>query len=507
MANSQAAPALRTPDEHDRRLLATVHPPEWRNPEPKGRYHLVVIGAGTGGLVTAAIAAGLGAKVALVERHLMGGDCLNTGCVPSKAVIRAARAWCVARRAAERFGGPAATGPGDFAAAMERMRRVRAELSPADGAERFRGLGVDVFFGDARFVSREVVEVRGARLRFRRAVIATGARPAAPPVPGLEGVGYLTSESVFSLRELPARLAVVGGGPVGCELAQSFARFGSRVVLLDAADRILGRDDPAAARVVLTALERDGVEVLTGARLGAVERRDGGAVLRFEWAGAREEREVDAILVAAGRAPNVEGLGLEAAGVEHGPEGVRVDERLRTTNHAVFAVGDVASSYRFTHVADAQARLVVRNALFAGRGSADDLVIPWCTYTDPELAHVGLSSADAERRDDVETLTVPLDEVDRARIDGDGPGFLRLHLPKGSDAILGATLVGEHAGEIISQLTQAIVTGTGLEKLGDVIFPYPTRADVLRRAADQWRRRKLTPLAKAVLGAWLRVRG
>jgi pyruvate/2-oxoglutarate dehydrogenase complex dihydrolipoamide dehydrogenase (E3) component len=498
---------MRPSDAHNRQLVENVHPPDWTNPRASERYHLVVVGGGTGGLVTAAIAMALGARVALIERHLLGGDCLNVGCVPSKAMIRAARGWQAAAEATERFGGPAVGGDGDFGHVMERMRRIRAELSAHDGAARFRDLGVDVFLGDAVFEGRDAVHVDGQTLRFRRAVIATGTRPAAPPIPGLAEAGYLTNESVFSLTELPRRLAVIGGGPIGCELAQSFARFGSEVTLLEAGERILLKDDPDAAAIIAAALERDGIRILAGAQATAVEVRGEERAIRYSRDGIREELVVDQILVAAGRTPNVEKLGLEAAGVHFdGKKGVRVNDRLRTANPRVYAIGDVASPYQFTHVADAHARMVVRNALFFGRAKASDLVIPWVTYTAPELAHVGILPDEAARRtDEIETVAIPLGEVDRARLDGETEGFLKVYLEKGSDSILGATLVAEHAGDIISQIGQAMTQGIGLGKLGETIFPYPTQAEVIRKAADQWRRRKLTPLAKSVFETFFRI--
>lgn len=507
-ATTQAGihPALEPLDEHNRRLRDCVHPPGWTNPEPRERYHLVVVGAGTGGLVTAAIGAALGAKVALVERGLMGGDCLNVGCVPSKALLRAARAWAEARAAAEHFGAPGVTGEGDFGRAMERMRRIRAGIAPHDSAARFRDLGVDVFLGEGRFTAKDTLRVGGETLRFRRAVIATGARAAVPPVPGLEEAGYLTNETVFSLTALPRRLAVLGGGPIGCELAQAFARFGSDVTVLDVAPRILTKDDAAAARVVARALERDGVRLMLESRVQRVERRGEARVLQVEHGGGTEALVCDALLVAAGRAPNVERMGLHRAEVRCGERGVEVDDRMRTSNPRIYAVGDVASKYQFTHAADAQARMVVRNALFFGRQKASELVVPWVTYTAPELAQVGLTAeAAAEQGVEVDTLTVALEDVDRARLDGATEGFLRVHLEKGSDTILGATLVGEHAGEIISQLTQAMTAGIGLGKLGETIFPYPTHAEALRRAADAWRRTKLTPTAERAFDLFFRV--
>lgn len=501
-----AAERFAATGEHDRRLLENVHPPDWTNPAPEDRYHLVVVGAGTGGLVTAAIGAALGAKVALVERHLMGGDCLNVGCVPSKAVIRAARAWAEAREAAERFGGPRAEGPGDFAAAMERMRRLRAGISPTDGAARFRELGVDVFLGEGRFTAPDALEVGGATLRFRRAVIATGARAAAPPIPGLAEAGYLTNETVFGLTELPRRFVVIGAGPIGCEMAQAFARFGSEVHLLDRAAVVLPREDADAARVVQGRMERDGVRMHLSTAITRVERRGGETVVHFEREGRAESVSGDALLVAVGRAPNVEGLGLEAAGVRAGPRGVDVDDRLRTSNPRVYAVGDVAGSWAFTHLADAHARLVVQNALFFGRGKASSLVVPWCTYTSPELARVGRTEAEArEAGHAVETITVPFHDVDRAVLDGETEGFLRVHVKEGGDTILGATLVGEHAGDLVTLVTQAMAAGRGLLSLGEAIYPYPTQAEVVRKAADALRRRKLTPLARRAFDAFFRV--
>jgi pyruvate/2-oxoglutarate dehydrogenase complex dihydrolipoamide dehydrogenase (E3) component len=493
-------------DEHNLRLIANVHPPDWVNPEPASRYHMVVIGAGTAGLVSAAGAAGLGAKVAIIERHLMGGDCLNVGCVPSKGVIRAARSWQEARQSAERFGGPAVDpqSRGDFGAAMARMRRLRAGISIHDSAERFRGLGVDVFLGDGRFTGPDTVEVGGKTLRFRRAVIATGARAAVPPIPGLAGAGYLTNETVFNLTELPARLVVIGGGPIGCEMAQAFARLGSRVTLLDKDSHVLHREDAAAAEVVQQAMLRDGVQLELQAKILEVRARQ----VVIETGGQRKEIPFDEILVAAGRAPNIEGLGLEAAGVKYSKKGVEVDDNLRTSNRSVFACGDVASRFQFTHIADAQARIVIQNALFFGRAKASALTVPWCTYTSPEIAHVGLYEKDArERGTAVDTLTVPLSTVDRAILDGADEGFLRLHLEKGKDRILGATLVADHAGDMIGELCLAITHRIGLGKIASVIHPYPTQGEVVKKAADQWRRTKLTPGVKKLFERWFRVLG
>jgi pyruvate/2-oxoglutarate dehydrogenase complex dihydrolipoamide dehydrogenase (E3) component len=495
-------------DEHNPRLLENVHPSGWVNPEPKDRYHLVVIGAGTAGLVTAAAAAGLGARVALVERDLMGGDCLNVGCVPSKAIIRAARAWHEAGEAHRLFGGPPAAKHGDFGAVMERMRRIRADLSSVDSVHRFRELGVDVFLGDGRFAGPTVVEIGDRRLEFRRAVIATGGRPKVPDIPGLDAAGYWTNETIFSLTELPPRLLVIGAGPVGCELGQAFARFGSQVTVIDRGEHALAKEDADAARVVENAMERDGVVFRPRASISRVERSGGEKLIVLQGANGEEQVRGDEILVAAGRAPNVERLNLEAAGIGYDRAGVRVNDRLRTTNRRVYAAGDICSRFHFTHAADALARIVVQNALFYGRARASRLVIPWTTYTSPEVAHVGLYENDARAAGlQVDTLTIPMHQVDRAVLDGETEGFFRIHLKKRTDRILGATLVAEHAGEMISEFSVAMTAGLGLGQIGATIHPYPTQAEVFRKAADAWRRKKLTPMVKRVLQLFFRFLG
>jgi pyruvate/2-oxoglutarate dehydrogenase complex dihydrolipoamide dehydrogenase (E3) component len=502
---TEPTPALQPIDDYDRELLRNVHPPDWQNPEPRGRYDLVVVGAGTAGLVCAAGAAGLGARVALVERHLLGGDCLNVGCVPSKALISAARVWHEVFNGS-RFGAPPHIGTGNFAAAMERMRRLRAAISPHDSAARFRDLGVDVFLGQGRFTSSEAVEVEGCRLTFKRAVVATGGRAGAPPIPGLAEAGYLSNETVFSLTALPRRLAVLGAGPIGCELAQCFARFGSQVTVLELLPRIMPREDDDAAELVAGALRRDGVRLELGVKVTGITADGRGRELRYERDGESSRVMVDEILVAVGRVPNVDGLGLEAAGVEYGPKGVKVDEHFRTTQPKIFACGDVASQLQFTHAADAQARAVLRNAFFRGRVKASDLLIPWCTYTSPEVAHVGIYPHEAaERGVELDTLRVELAEVDRARLDGEEEGFLKLHVKAKSDRILGATLVAARAGDLIGELCVAVRAGVGLKTLADTIHPYPTQAEVVKRAADAWNRRRLTPRTRKLLGLWFRL--
>jgi len=496
-------------DENDARLLANVHPPDWLNPEPAPRYNLVVIGAGTAGLVAAAGAAGLGARVALIERRLMGGDCLNFGCVPSKALIRSARA----RAACERAGAFGVTGTGatgvDLHAALERMRRVRAELSANDSARRFRDLGVDVFVGEGRFVSRDTVEVAGRRLNFARALVATGARPVAPPIPGLADSGFLTNETVFSLSELPRRIAIIGAGPIGCELAQTMQRLGAQVYLLEALDGILPREDRDAAAIIARTLAHEGVELVTGCNVTRAARRAAARTLSLEARGASRHVEVDEIFVGAGRLPNVNGLGLESAGVAYDPKsGIHVDDYLQSTNPRIFAAGDVCSPLQFTHLSDAHARIVIRNALFFGRERVRRLAIPRCIYTEPEIAQVGLNAAEAAARAiAIRTFVQPLDAVDRALLDGETEGFAKVHVREGTDQIVGATIVAAHAGEMISELTLAMTAGIGLARIASAIHPYPTQAEAIKKIADAYNRTRLTPSRKRLLErllAWRR---
>jgi pyruvate/2-oxoglutarate dehydrogenase complex dihydrolipoamide dehydrogenase (E3) component len=499
---------LRPFDAANAQLVRTVAPTGWVPPVPKGRYHLVVIGAGTAGLVSAAIAAGLGARVALIEKHLFGGDCLNFGCVPSKAVIRAARAWHDARRASLEFGGPAASGDGDFGAVMARLRRLRADISHVDGVERFRALGIDVFLGAAAFASPDSVQVGDATLRFRRAIIATGASAARPPIPGLAETSFDTNESIFSLTERPARLVVIGGGPIGAELAQSFARFGSDVTVVHTNQHVLPREDRDAAVIVADAMVRDGIRLVNEAEIERVSHDGAQFTVKLAGESASSQLVADRLLVATGRTPNVEGLALEAAGVRYSRQGVSVDDRLRTSNPRVYAIGDVSSRLQFTHMADAQARLVVANALFfgIGGGRVSRLVVPRVTYTDPEVAHVGMTVAEAAAAGHaIETVRVELDDNDRARLDGDSDGFLKVHLAAGTDRILGATLVAAHAGEMIGEMAVAITNGVGLGAVGRTIHAYPTQAEVFRRAADAWRKRAFTPRVRRLFDWWFRV--
>ncbi|MBD2518701.1 mercuric reductase [Nostoc sp. FACHB-973] len=500
---------VRPMDEFNQKLVSYVHPPNWVNPQPADVYDLVVIGAGTAGLVVAAGAAGLdlGLKVALIEKHLMGGDCLNVGCVPSKTVIRSARVvgeiWNAKNLGVNI---PQHNIDVDFPTVMARMRRIRADISHNDSAERFKNLGVDVFLGSGRFASKNTVEVGDKTLRFKKAVIATGARAAQPAIPGLEQAGYLTNETVFSLIQRPERLAVIGGGPIGCELAQALRRLGSEVVLFHSGSQILNKEDAEAAKILQRVLINEGIRVVLNSKLEEVVTVTEGKRLYFSSNGHRDSVTVDEILVGTGRAPNVEGLNLEAAGVEYDKrEGVKVNDYLQTTNPKIFAAGDICMKWKFTHAADAAARIVIKNTLFSpfglGRTKLSSLVMPWVTYTDPEIAHVGMYEHEAQKLGiEVTTIAIPFNIVDRAIADGEDLGFLKIHHKKGSDEILGATIVAPHAGEMISEVTTAIVNKIGLSKLSSVIHPYPTQAEAIKKAADAYRRTLLTSTTKKLLG-------
>jgi pyruvate/2-oxoglutarate dehydrogenase complex dihydrolipoamide dehydrogenase (E3) component len=496
-------------DEADAQLLNRVHPPGWRNPPPAARYDLVVLGGGTAGLVSAMGAAGLGARVALVERHLLGGDCLITGCVPSKSLIRSARVLGEIRRA----GTLGVTVDGvkiDFGAVMRRMRQRRASISRHDAAERLRSAGVDVFFGSAAFANDRTIVVENQNLRFSRAVIATGGRPTVPPIPGLDTVPYYTNETIFSLTELPRRLLVIGAGPIGCELAQALARFGSSVTVVDQAQQILPREDADAAAIARQSLESDGVRFELGVTLERVLGASG--ELRVSYIrtgpGSRISGQVvaDLILVATGRTPNIEDLDLAAAHIHATKHGVVVNDRLQTSNSRVYASGDVCSRYQFTHAADAMSRIVLQNALFFGRRRASALVIPWVTYIDPEIAHVGVFESDVVRSDGrLDSITVPLADVDRAVVDDQTDGFVRVHHERGR--IRGCTIVAAHAGEMIGQVVYAMTHGGTLAKLSSTIHPYPTQAEALRKVGDAYRRQAVTPRLRRWLEryfAWTR---
>lgn len=506
MTNLKRDPVVAPWDRSNRELVANVRPGDWENPEPAEMYNLVVIGAGTAGLVTAAGAAWLGAKVALVEKHLLGGDCLNTGCVPSKTLIRSSRAAAGITEApifGIRVPGGSAV---DFAAVMERVRSVRARVSSDDSAERLTSLGVDVFFGDARFTGPDTVVVGGDELRFRKAVIATGARAVRPHIDGVEEAGYLTNETVFSITEQPSSLAVIGGGPIGCELAQAFQRLGTQVTLFHKHGHILDREDPDAAEIVQERFRKEGIDLLLGCSPSRIEITGDGKLVHYSCEGRESSVLVDEIISGAGRAPNTEDLGLDLAGVDFDKrKGVIVNDRLQTTNPRIFAAGDVCMKWKFTHAADAAARIVIQNALFKGRKKLGTLTMPWCTYTDPEIAHVGMYQSEAEARGlGIDTFTRKMHEVDRAMTDGEEEGFVKVHVFKGTDRIAGATIVAGHAGDMISEISLAMVSGIGLGRITNAIHPYPTQAEAIHQLSDEYNRTRLTPMLKKIIEGWMK---
>lgn len=478
---AQGGTGAAEPDAQYRRL---VFPSDYRNPSPADRYDLVVIGAGPAGLVTSITAASLGARVALVERRAMGGDCLNVGCVPSKTLLAAAAAGL------------------SYDAAVERVRSVRTRIAHHDSVERYTGSGVAVFLGEAVFEAAHRVRVGQTVLNTRRTVIATGARAVLPPIPGLADIAPLTYETVFEQRTLPRSLAVLGAGAIGCELAQAFARLGSRVELIERAHQILPAEATQAVRLIAAALARDGVTLHLGATVQSAVRTAAGKTLML----ADGRRIVaDEVLVAAGRCRNVDGLGLERAGVNLDARAmIAVDVHLRTSHPHIYAAGDVCSAHPFTHAADAHARIVIRNALFGGRGRVDRLVVPRCVYTRPELAQVGAGVCELERAGRrFERHRVDWGQLDRGATDDADDGFVEV-LADGRGRILGATLVGRDAGEQIAPLVVLMSRRVALGSLGSLVLPYPTRSEYLRRVADAHVRGRLTPRVAGWLRWWLR---
>jgi pyruvate/2-oxoglutarate dehydrogenase complex dihydrolipoamide dehydrogenase (E3) component/uncharacterized membrane protein YdjX (TVP38/TMEM64 family) len=480
----------------------------WQRPDSYD-YNMVVIGAGSAGLVSAYIAAATKARVALVEQHRMGGDCLNTGCVPSKALIRSARLLSHIGRSRE-FGVAEASARFDFADVMERVAGVVRQVEPHDSVERYQALGVDCVTGRARITTPWTVEVETAAgprtLTTKSIVIAAGARPFVPPIPGLEQAGYLTSDTLWSLRERPARLVVLGGGPIGCELAQAFARLGSRVTQIEMAPRLMMREDPDVSQQVLERFSAEGVDVRLGHKASRVETDGDVKRLIAEHDGRETAIEFDQILVAVGRVANTAGYGLEELGIGNTAQRtVETDETLQTIYPNIYACGDVAGPFQFTHVASHQAWYAAVNALFGAFRTfkADYRVIPWATFTDPEVARVGLNETDATQRGVPHTVTVyGIDDLDRAIADSEAHGFVKVLTSPGTDRILGVTIVGEHAADLIAEYVLAMKHGLGLNKILGTIHIYPTMAEANKYAAGAWKRSTVTQGQWAVLRAW-----
>jgi len=474
-------------------------------------FNVVVIGAGTGGLVTAAGTAGLGGRVALIERNKMGGDCLNFGCVPSKALISSAR-LIQQIRSAEKWGLDRQEPQFAFEKIFDRMRARRAKIAPNDSQERFESLGVEVFRGEGRFISPHELEVDGHKLHGQNFVIATGSRATIPSIEGLDAVPYFTNETIFDeLKQKPASMIVLGGGPIGCELAQTFCRLGVRVTVVQRRSQLLPREDRDVADFLEGCLTSEGVRVIKNTNARSVrENGDGTIALQLfdRESSCQTETPVvaDALLIAVGRTPNFRKLRLKAARVEFGESGVHVNEFLQTSQPHIYAVGDVVGPFQFTHMADAQARVVVRNILMPFqflRQKMNYSVVPWCTYTDPEVAHVGLSEKEAQKNATAHDLfRIDLSDVDRAVVEDEDVGFAKILTSKGSDKILGATIVGTHAGDLLHEFVLAMSAKIGLGKIASAIHAYPTLAELVRKAGDKYNKRRLTPRARKIF-SWL----
>lgn len=492
-------------DTYNQELINNVHPQTWKNPKPQPKYNLVVIGAGTAGLITAIATASLGGKVALIEKHLMGGDCLNVGCVPSKALISAAKVAYELQHASEFGFENHSISEESFGKVMERVRKVRAEISKNDSAKRYTDLGVDVFIGEGKFSGKNTIQVGNDQLHFSKAVIATGARAGVPPIPGIHSIDFLTNETIFNLTERPKHLIVIGGGPIGCELAQAFRRLGTKVSLIQDLT-FLPTEDPEAAAILENVFKREGIDVYVNAKITQVEPvGQDEKQITVESNGKTVVLKGSHVLVSAGRTPNVENIGLELVGVEYDKRfGVKVDDNLRTTNKNIFAAGDCCMRWKFTHAADQAAQIVVQNALFKGNKKLSALTMPWCTYTQPEIAHVGWYERDAkENQVPVDFFKFDMSENDRAIAEGKTDGFVKVMVKKGTDQILGATIVASNAGDMISEISTAMAAKMGLGALSKVIHPYPTQAEAIKRVAGLYNKTRLTPFVAKLFKKWL----
>jgi pyruvate/2-oxoglutarate dehydrogenase complex dihydrolipoamide dehydrogenase (E3) component len=477
------------PGDEDR-FLRSVRPADWKNPVPRNPYDIAIVGAGPAGLEAAEYAARLGFSVALIERNRLGGNSLNAGSVPSKAIIRTARV-CSTMRDAEAFGASIPSAPSlDFDKVMARMRRIRTRISGYHSVHELAEPGVDIFFGSARFESADTLFVDDAPVHFKKALIATGARPGAPNIPGLDQTGYRTSATIFEMAALPTRLAIIGGGPLGCEMAQAFCGLGSHVTIVQSDPKFLSREERDAAEILSRSMARDGVDIRLNTTVVGARRVNGIKILETVNNDVKGDIQADEILLSIGRVPNVEKLNLAAAGVTFDEDhGIKVDDFLRSTNPNVYAAGDVCLALKFTNAAQSSARMAVRNALMQAQQRQSSLVIPWCTYCDPEIAHIGLHVWEARQQSiPIKSFTVMMHDVDRAITDGRDTGFVKIHISEGSDRILGATIVSSRASELINEMAVIMSAGIGMKALAEVAHTYPAQSEAILLAAKAYTR-------------------
>jgi pyruvate/2-oxoglutarate dehydrogenase complex dihydrolipoamide dehydrogenase (E3) component len=475
------------PDDEDT-FLRRVRPEDWENPVPRDAYDLAIIGAGPAGLAAAESAARFGFSVALIERNRIGGNSLNVGSVPSKAIIRTAHVYGTMRDA-EAFGAPVPNEPAlEFGKVMARMRRIRTRISEFHSVHGLTALGVDMFFGPARFESADTLLVGDVPVHFKKALIATGARPRASDIPGLDQTGYRTSATIFEMATLPKRLAVIGGGPLGCELAQAFCRLGSHVTIVQNDPKFLPREERDAAEILSRSLARDGVEIRLNTTVVGARCESGAKMLETVNNDVESDVQADEILLSIGRVPNVEDLGLAAAAIEFDTDqGIKVDDFLRSTQPNVYAAGDACLSLKFSNAAEFSARMAVQNALMQAKQRQSSLVIPWCTYCDPEIAHIGLHVWEARLQSiPIKSFTVMMHDVDRAITDGQDVGFIKIHVAEGSDRILGATIVASRASELINEMAVIMSSGIGMKALAGIAHAYPAQSEAIMLAAQAY---------------------
>lgn len=513
-ANVDAEPA----DVYNKKLVENVHPPDYVNAEPAEKYDLVVVGAGVAGLLSVIMGKALGKRCAMIERHYMGGDCLNVGCFPSKVLIASARHAHALRNGADDLG--VSVDPDsikvDFPKIMERIRKLRSNIAPVDSVARYKkDFCEEIFLGEAKFVDKETVVIAGGphgdrTLKFDKAMIATGASPMVPPIPGLKDTPHLTNANMFNLTDMPKTMTVIGAGPIGMELSQAMVRLGCKVNVLEMHHQFLPREDPDAAKLVAASLEKDGVKMNLKVKFVKVEASEEGNVLCAPFKTYKITTEIDgkevvfeseALLNGTGRVPNVFNIGLEEAGVEYcSRQGVHVDDFYMTANPNIYATGDCASPFKFTHSADFMARIAIRNMFLGDKTKGNRLVVPWCTYVSPEVAHVGMYEEELKKKNiPHESYVRTLEHVDRCIADGTGEGFVKISVAADSDTILGATIVAPHAGDMISAITMCIQFGIGASKLAGTIHPYPTTQEAVRQCAAQYNKNYKTDAIKLAL--------